>query len=113
MPSFSFSRAITSFSQIVVDEHSAALSEEARGLLLRVRNGGMRLGELVDDLLAFSQLGRHALRLRVVDVHEVNRSLQRALGNAQLELYRHRLLVASLQEERRRYMALLKDQMKL
>ena len=68
-------RAITSFSQIVVDEHSESLSEEARGLLLRVRNGGLRLGELVDDLLAFSQLGRHALRLRVVDVDAMVRGI--------------------------------------
>jgi PAS domain S-box-containing protein len=68
-------RAITSFSQIVVDEHGESLSEEARGLLLRVRNGGLRLGELVDDLLAFSQLGRHALRLRVVDVDALVRAI--------------------------------------
>jgi PAS domain S-box-containing protein len=68
-------RAITSFSQIVVDEHSESLSEEARGLLLRVRNGGLRLGELVDDLLAFSQLGRHALRLRAVDVDAMVRGV--------------------------------------
>jgi PAS domain S-box-containing protein len=68
-------RAITSFSQIVVDEHSDSLSEEARGLLLRVRNGGLRLGELVDDLLAFSQLGRHALRLRVGDVDALVRAI--------------------------------------
>lgn len=61
-------RAITSFSQIVVDDHGESLSEEARGLLLRVRNGGLRLGQLVDDLLAFSQLGRHPLKLRLVDV---------------------------------------------
>jgi PAS domain S-box-containing protein len=68
-------RAITSFSQIVVDDHGESLSEEARGLLLRVRNGGLRLGELVDDLLAFSQLGRHALRLRVVDVDVLVRAI--------------------------------------
>ncbi|MEO8844819.1 MAG: ATP-binding protein [Kofleriaceae bacterium] len=83
-------RAITSFSQIVVDEHSASLSEEARGLLLRVRNGGRRLGELVDDLLAFSQLGRHALKLRVVDVDGLVRALVAQLvggaTNVDLEL---------------------------
>ena len=61
-------RAITSFSQIIVEDHGPALPAEAHHLLLRVRNGGLRLGELVDDLLAFSRLGRHDLRLRAVDL---------------------------------------------
>ncbi|MEO8553380.1 MAG: ATP-binding protein [Kofleriaceae bacterium] len=61
-------RAITSFSQIVVEDFGEGLPDEARRLLGRVQAGGARLGELVDDLLAFSRLGRHSLRLREVDV---------------------------------------------
>jgi len=68
-------RAITSFSQIIVDDFGEILPDEARRLLGRVQAGGVRLGELVDDLLSFSQLGRHSLRLRDVDVDQLVRTV--------------------------------------
>ncbi|HEY6035789.1 MAG TPA: ATP-binding protein, partial [Kofleriaceae bacterium] len=68
-------RAITSFSQIIVEDFADQLPAEANRMLLRVLAGGVRLGELVDDLLAFSQLGRHPLQRRVVDLDPMVRSV--------------------------------------
>jgi light-regulated signal transduction histidine kinase (bacteriophytochrome) len=77
-------RAITSFSQIIVEDFGEQLPAEARRMLLRVQSGGVRLGELVDDLLAFSQLGRHALQRRRVELDPLVRGVidQLAGGDA-------------------------------
>jgi len=68
-------RAITSFSQIIVDDFGEQLPAEARRLLMRVQAGGVRLGELVDDLLAFSQLGRHTLQRRTIELDPLVREI--------------------------------------
>lgn len=54
-------RAIDGFSAIVVEDHSAALDEEGRRLLGVVRHGVQLMGTLIDDLLAFSRIGRHEI----------------------------------------------------
>lgn len=54
-------RAIDGFSRILLDDCSEELSDEARRLLGRVRHNTRQMGDLIDDLLAFSRLSRHAL----------------------------------------------------
>ena len=76
-------RAITSFSQIIVEDFGEQLPAEARRMLLRVQSGGVRLGELVDDLLAFSQLGRHSLQRRSVELDPFVRGIVDQLAAAE------------------------------
>jgi PAS domain S-box-containing protein len=60
-------RAINGFSSIVMEDFGGQLPEEGRGYLERVCNGGKRMGELIDDLLAFSHLNRQQLERHRVD----------------------------------------------
>ena len=60
-------RAITGFSRILLKDHLAALPAEAASHLQRVANGAQKMGQLVDDLLAFSRLGRAQVVRRLVD----------------------------------------------
>ena len=60
-------RAINGFAGIVLEDFAAQLPEEARHYLERVRQGGRRMGELIDDLLAFARLSRQPLNRRPVD----------------------------------------------
>ncbi len=64
-------RAINGFTTILFDEHAAELSETARDFLERVHESGKHMGELVDDLLAFSRLGRQPMRKQSVNTSEV------------------------------------------
>jgi len=66
-------RAINGFTTILFDEHAAELSETARDFLERVHESGKHMGELVDDLLAFSRLGRQPMRKQSVNTSEVAR----------------------------------------
>jgi PAS domain S-box-containing protein len=64
-------RAITGFTGFVLEDFSSQLPEKGRQYLERVRIGGKRMGELIDDLLRFSRLSRQPLRRQNVDTVEV------------------------------------------
>ena len=60
-------RAVNGFAGIVLEDFGALLPEEGRGYLQRVRNGSQRMGQLIDDLLAFSRLSRLSLKRQPMD----------------------------------------------
>ena len=60
-------RAIDGFSRIVLEDYAAPLADEAKAYLKLVRDNTRQMGQLVDDLLAFSRLGRLALSKQTVD----------------------------------------------
>jgi len=51
-------RAIAGFSSLLASDYSEKLDAEARGLLDRVCDNTRRMSQLIDDLLAFSGVGR-------------------------------------------------------
>jgi signal transduction histidine kinase len=61
-------RSIAGFSQALSDDAAGALSAEAQGHLERIRAAAKRMGQLIDGLLALSQLGRRAVRRAPVDL---------------------------------------------
>jgi light-regulated signal transduction histidine kinase (bacteriophytochrome) len=64
-------RAIDGYSSIVLADYSAQLGPEAQRYLNLVRGRVQYLGQLVDDLLAFSRLGRQALNTRALSPADV------------------------------------------
>jgi len=54
-------RAIIGFPEPVKDDYGALLDEEGHRLLGVVHSEASRMGDLIDDLLAFSQLGRQSI----------------------------------------------------
>jgi PAS domain S-box-containing protein len=83
-------RAISGFAAIVLEDYGPQLPEAGRQYLERVRHGGQRMGELIDDLLAFSRLSRQPLERRQVDtarlVQEVLTELNPNADNRQIEI---------------------------
>jgi len=59
-------RAIHGFSRILIDEHAPQLSGEARHYLALVRDNALQMGQLIDDLLAFSRLSRQPLQKHAI-----------------------------------------------
>jgi len=76
-------RAIDGFSQAVLEDCGPLLPEEGRRFLATIRTSAQRMGELIDDLLAFSKLGRQALRTQVVDTGKL---VQSSVADLQGEL---------------------------
>ncbi len=70
-------RAIDGFSRILLECHASSLSPEGRRYLDSICANTRRMGELIDDLLAFSRLSRQAIARRSFNLREL------ALGVAQ------------------------------
>ena len=82
MESFSYSishdlraplRAIAGYAKIIEEDYAAAIDAEGRRLLDRIAGGAIRMGELIDDLLDFSRIGRADLRRVTIDMGELVR----------------------------------------
>jgi PAS domain S-box-containing protein len=59
-------RAMNSFSRILLEDYAPQLDAEAQGHLQRIRANALRMGRLIDDLLAFAQLSHTPLQKRPV-----------------------------------------------
>jgi signal transduction histidine kinase len=84
-------RAIDGFSRILLEDYAATLDAEGRRLLGVIRDNSRKMGELIDDLLEYSRLGRKPLANAAIDmqrlVDEVLAELPAAGGSApRLEL---------------------------
>ncbi|MCI0801365.1 MAG: histidine kinase, partial [Chloroflexi bacterium] len=68
-------RGIDGFSQALMNEYSDVLDEQAQHYLERVRTGSERMGQLIDDLLALSQVTRGEMRRENVDLSDLARTI--------------------------------------
>ncbi len=93
LESFSFSvshdlrapvRSVIGFAKILEQEYSAQLDANAKRVLDMILAGGYRMGQLIDDLLDFSKLGRQEVKKQEVDMlqlaqhamEEINREME-------------------------------------
>jgi two-component system cell cycle sensor histidine kinase/response regulator CckA len=78
-------RAIDGFSRILLKDHADHLDAEGQRLLDIIRANTRDMGQLIDDLLAFSRLGRREMQVADLDmetlVQNVVRELQDTFGD--------------------------------
>jgi len=68
-------RAVNGYAQMLEEDYAGALDAGGRRYLATIRAEASRMGTLIDDLLSFSRLGRGQLRMQVVDVAALARSV--------------------------------------
>ena len=54
-------RGIVAFANILADEYSSKLDDEAKRITSIIRDNTLKMGNLIDDLLTFSRLGKQGL----------------------------------------------------
>lgn len=64
-------RAMHGFAGLAIEEYGAQLPPEARRYLDRISAGAERMGQLIDDLLAFARLGRKSVTRQPVNMSEL------------------------------------------
>ena len=68
-------RAIDGFSQALLEDYSDNLDDIGKNYLHRVRNGALRMAELIDDLLQLSRVTRSEIQCEAINlstlIHEV------------------------------------------
>ena len=72
-------RAVDGFAKILEEDYGARLDEEGRRLLGVVRSSSRHMGQLIDDLLDFSRLGRLALDKHSIDMASLAREVAQEL----------------------------------
>jgi signal transduction histidine kinase len=66
-------RAVAGFSNVLEEDYADRLDDEGRRLLGVVQSEAGRMGQLIDELLAFSRLGRKDMHISEVDMVELAR----------------------------------------
>jgi len=85
-------RAIIGFSRMLSEDHIEQFDAEAQRLLGVVQSEAHRMGTLIDDLLAFSRMGRQAIQTVDIDMTQSARSTyegliaQQATNNVDFQL---------------------------
>ncbi len=77
-------RAIHEFAHILIEDHAPQLDADGRHAAEAIGRNTRKMQQLIDDLLAFSKWGRHAIRARMIDmaalVREVAEEARRGAG---------------------------------
>jgi len=68
-------RSIDGFSQLLLQDNADQLDPQSQDYLRRVRESAQRMGELIDDLLSLSRVGRAGLRRESVDLTSIARAV--------------------------------------
>lgn len=83
-------RAVTGFSEVLLDPRATLSSADAQRYVRLIRDGSVQMSELINDLLAFSRLGRHELARQTVDLsrlaEEAAHDLEREHGTREINL---------------------------
>lgn len=78
-------RSIDGFSQLLLEDHAAMLDSKGQDYLRRVRESAQRMGELIDDLLQLSRVGRAELARSPVELSVIAREVFGELKKQQPE----------------------------
>ncbi|MDD1743219.1 MAG: ATP-binding protein [Methanomassiliicoccales archaeon] len=78
-------RAISGFSEAVMEDYAPKLDDEGRRYLTLIQDNAHRMGQLIDDLLAFSRLGRASMTLVPIDIGVLARSIFAELAELEPE----------------------------
>ena len=73
-------RAVVGFSQMLLEDHAGQLDDEGRRKLDVIKDEAQRMGVLIDELLAFSRLGRKEIQMTEVDMTALARTAFESLS---------------------------------
>lgn len=76
-------RAINGNAQALEEDFGNVLNNEARQFLKKISDGAVRMDRLINDLLAFSRIGKKEVKKSLVDVGELVRSTFAEVSEAQ------------------------------
>jgi PAS domain S-box-containing protein len=68
-------RALDGFSRILEEDYGRTLDDDAKRVLAVIRENARKMGRLIDDLLAFSRVGRMDMQRSTIDMSALARSV--------------------------------------
>jgi PAS domain S-box-containing protein len=74
-------RALNGFANILIDEYASLLDDEGKRMLSIIIQNANKMGHLIDDLLAFSRLGRQEIKFSQIDMHGMANAVYNELAD--------------------------------
>ena len=68
-------RAIDGFTRILMEDYVEKLDDEGKRLGAVIRNNSRKMGKLIDELLAFSRLGRASMKFSSIDMKNMAKAI--------------------------------------
>lgn len=62
-------RAISGFAEAVIEDYSDKIEDEGKRYLKLIAENAIKMGQLIDDLLSFSRLGRQEIKKSKIDMY--------------------------------------------
>jgi len=72
-------RAINGYTRIIVEDYADKIDADGAKILQAIINNSKKMGELIDDLLAFSKLGRKRVSLSEINMFDLVQSVREEL----------------------------------
>ena len=72
-------RAIDGFSRVILEDYTDKLDDEGKRYLNIIGSNTKKMGQLIDDLLVFSRLGRQELRTSGIDIGRLAKAVSEEL----------------------------------
>lgn len=74
-------RAINGFTQILLEDYSSSFDEEGHRISNIIMRNAKRMGQLIDDLLSFSKVGRSELHFSNIDMQNMVKAIYYEVTN--------------------------------
>ena len=68
-------RGVDGYSKLLLQDHAGELNGDGRFMLAQVRESALQMGQMIDDLLAFSRMGRREMRFLRCDLKAIAHDL--------------------------------------
>ena len=76
-------RAVDGFARMMIEDYAAQLDDNGRRMLNVIRDEALRMGHLIDDLLAFSRISRQQTEPVTIDMHALAEDVYHELMSAE------------------------------
>lgn len=81
-------RGVLGFTSMLEEEYGSKLDGEGRRITSVIKNSTLKMGTLIDDLLAFSRAGKQELVMKTVDTAEMVREIIEELAPGSSDIHR-------------------------
>jgi PAS domain S-box-containing protein len=79
-------RAISGYASMLEEDYETTLDSDAKRLVGIIQGNAKRMGALIDDLLAFSKLGRKEVQKTIIDMNAMTKSVIEELSRSEQAL---------------------------
>ena len=76
-------RAIIGYTSMLEEDYSSKLDDEAKRITGIIKGNTEKMGHLIDDLLAFSRMGRHELLKKTIDTNQLLAEIKTGIDNSE------------------------------